>query len=158
VLNPELLKGRKFGRIWPKARLRDRIGAIIDHGYEETRHGSHAGALEAAARTDLPISDQARRICRAMARSSARLVRVPRGSRDAGHRGDRLVRGQRISDLDGLSKMSVLDAEARRQTIQRRLDATRSAFERNRLGEFATPPRLDSVWTSVVWGSTSGMR
>jgi hypothetical protein len=38
--------------------------------------------------------------------------------------------------------MSVLNAEARRQAIQERLDAARSAAERNRLGQFATPPRL----------------
>ncbi len=38
--------------------------------------------------------------------------------------------------------MSVLDAEARRQALQERLDAARSAAERNRLGQFATPPQL----------------
>jgi hypothetical protein len=38
--------------------------------------------------------------------------------------------------------MDVLDAEARRQAIQERLDADRSAAERNRLGQFATPPAL----------------
>jgi methylase of polypeptide subunit release factors len=35
--------------------------------------------------------------------------------------------------------MSVLDIEAQRQVIQARLDATKTAFERNRLGQFATP-------------------
>jgi adenine-specific DNA-methyltransferase len=38
--------------------------------------------------------------------------------------------------------MTVLDAEARRQAIQERLDAARSAAERNHLGQFATPPQL----------------
>jgi adenine-specific DNA-methyltransferase len=38
--------------------------------------------------------------------------------------------------------MSVLDAEARRQALQEHLDAARSAAERNRLGQFATPPQL----------------
>ncbi len=38
--------------------------------------------------------------------------------------------------------MTVLDAEARRQAIQDRLDAARSAAGRNRLGQFATPPQL----------------
>jgi len=38
--------------------------------------------------------------------------------------------------------MTVLDTEARRQAIQARLDADRSAAERNRLGQFATPPQL----------------
>jgi hypothetical protein len=73
VLNPELLKGKKGGRIYPKLSARDRADAIIAHEYEELRHGSHAEALKAAVKTDLPISDGARRLCRAMARSSARL-------------------------------------------------------------------------------------
>jgi hypothetical protein len=69
VMNPELLRGKKGGRIWPKARLRDRIDAIIAHEYEELRHdGSHVEALKAAPKTELPISDEARRICRTMAR------------------------------------------------------------------------------------------
>jgi hypothetical protein len=38
--------------------------------------------------------------------------------------------------------MTVFDAEERRQAIQERLDAARSAAERNRLGQFATPPQL----------------
>jgi hypothetical protein len=68
VLNPELLKGKKGGRIWPHMRLRDRIDAIVSHEYEEIRHGSHAAALRAAPKTGLPISDEARRLNRAMAR------------------------------------------------------------------------------------------
>jgi hypothetical protein len=68
VLNPELLKAKKGGRIWPKMRLKDRIDAIITHEYEELHRGSHTEALKAAARTELPISDEARRLCRAMAR------------------------------------------------------------------------------------------
>ncbi len=69
VLNPDLLKGGKGGRIWPRMRLKDRIDAIIAHEYEELRHGgSHAAALKAAPKTELPISDEARRLCRAMAR------------------------------------------------------------------------------------------
>ena len=69
VLNPELLKGKKGGRIWPKMRLKDRIDAIIAHEYEELRAGGkHADALKAAAKTDLPISDEARRLNRARAR------------------------------------------------------------------------------------------
>ncbi|MFI5457753.1 MAG: hypothetical protein ACHRXM_20110, partial [Isosphaerales bacterium] len=47
VLNPELLKGKKGGRIWPGMRLRDRIDSIIPHEYEELRHqGSHGEALK----------------------------------------------------------------------------------------------------------------
>jgi hypothetical protein len=69
ALNPELFKGKKGGRIYPKMRLRDRTDAIIAHEYEELRHeGSHAAALKAAPKTKLPISDEARRLCRAMAR------------------------------------------------------------------------------------------
>jgi hypothetical protein len=68
VLNPELLKGRKGGRIWPGARLRDRIDAIIAHEWEEFRHGTHEAALKAAAKTELPVSDGAKRILKAMGR------------------------------------------------------------------------------------------
>ncbi len=68
VLNPQLLRGRKGGRIWPKLRLRDRIDAIISHEYEELQaEGSHGNALKAAARTVLPISGGARRLNRARA-------------------------------------------------------------------------------------------
>jgi len=38
--------------------------------------------------------------------------------------------------------MSVLDIDAQRQSIQERLDAAKTAAERNRLGQFATPPNL----------------
>jgi hypothetical protein len=68
VLNPEVLRGEKGARLWPRIRLRDRIDAIIPHEYEELRLGAHAGALKAAAKTKLPISKQARRLCRARAR------------------------------------------------------------------------------------------
>jgi hypothetical protein len=69
VLNPDLLKSQKGGKLWAKARLRDRIDAAISHEYEELRHGGdHAAAIRAAARTKLPISDEARRINQARAR------------------------------------------------------------------------------------------
>ena len=69
VLNPELLKGRKGSRIWPKMRLRDRIDAIISHEYEELRaSGKHVEAMKNAANTELPITDEARRLNRARAR------------------------------------------------------------------------------------------
>lgn len=69
VLNPELLKGKKGGRIWPKLRLKDRIDAIISHEYEELLAGGrHAEALRNAAKTKLPISREARRLNRARAR------------------------------------------------------------------------------------------
>ena len=68
VLNPDLLKGRKGGLIWPRASLRDRIDAIIAHEWEEDRHGSHEVALKKAPRTELSVSDGARWILRAMSR------------------------------------------------------------------------------------------
>jgi hypothetical protein len=58
-LNPELLKGKKGTRVWAKARLRDRIDAVITHEYEEDRTRSHDTAVKAAARTKLPITDGA---------------------------------------------------------------------------------------------------
>jgi hypothetical protein len=69
VLNPDLLKGHKGGRLWAKARLRDRIDASISHEYEELMHdGDHDAAIKAAPKTKLPISAVARRINRARAR------------------------------------------------------------------------------------------
>jgi hypothetical protein len=69
VLNPDLLKRQKGGRLWPKMRLSDRIDATIAHEYEELRHGGkHAAAIREAAKTDLPISDAARRLNQARAR------------------------------------------------------------------------------------------
>lgn len=67
-LNPDLLKGKKGGRIWFKARLRDRIDAIIAHEFEEDRLGAHEPALKAAPMTELPVSAGARGILRAMGR------------------------------------------------------------------------------------------
>lgn len=68
VLNPDLLARKKGGRLWPKARLRDRIDAVIAHEWEEHHRGDHAAALKAAPRTSLPIRPGALRILRAMAR------------------------------------------------------------------------------------------
>ncbi len=69
VLNPERLKGQKGGRIWPGMRLKDRIDGIISHEYEELlAGGNHAEAIRNAAKTELPISDEARRLNRARAR------------------------------------------------------------------------------------------
>jgi hypothetical protein len=50
-------------------RLKDRIDVIIAHEYQELcAGGKHVDALKAAAKTDLPISDVARRVNRARAR------------------------------------------------------------------------------------------
>ena len=67
-LNPDLMKGKKGNRVWAKATLRDRIDAVIAHEYEESLCGDHSDAVRAAARTKLPITEGARRICKAMAR------------------------------------------------------------------------------------------
>jgi hypothetical protein len=69
VLNFDLLKGEKGGKLWANARLRDRIDAAISHEYEELlANGNHAKAIKNAAKTKLPISDMAKRINRARAR------------------------------------------------------------------------------------------
>jgi hypothetical protein len=68
VLNPGLLKGGKGSRLWPKARLRDRIDAVIAHEYEESKAIDHDAALKAAAKSGLPVTAGARRVLRAMAR------------------------------------------------------------------------------------------
>jgi hypothetical protein len=68
IFNRDLLQGKKGARVWAKSRLRDRLDATIAHEWEERRHSTHEAALKAAAKTDLPISEGARRICRAMGR------------------------------------------------------------------------------------------
>ena len=65
MLNPELLKGKGSQR-WEKARLRDRIDAIIAHEWEEAKTGGHVAALKAVPKTELPITGVARRILRTM--------------------------------------------------------------------------------------------
>jgi|SRR5271157_6345529 len=70
ALNDDLLKkdyGRKAGKLFENSRLRDRLDSILAHEYEEHRNGmSHGAALKAAPKTELPISERAREICRAM--------------------------------------------------------------------------------------------
>ena len=68
VLNPDLLKGKKGGRIWPTLRLKDRIDAIIAREWAEEKTLDHDAALKAAAKTELPVSEGAKRILKAMAR------------------------------------------------------------------------------------------
>ncbi len=67
-LNPSLLKGEPGARVFARARLRDRIDAIIAHEYEEDRLGTHAAALKHGWKTELPIRAEAKRILKAMAR------------------------------------------------------------------------------------------
>jgi hypothetical protein len=70
LFNLDLLNadyGKKASSVFERSRLRDRLDAIIAHEYEEHRHGmSHVEALEHAPATELPISDRAREILRAM--------------------------------------------------------------------------------------------
>ncbi|WP_422929656.1 hypothetical protein [Singulisphaera sp. PoT] len=68
VLNPDLLGGKKGGRLWWAANLRDGIDAIIAHEWAEDRTLGHDAALEEAARTALPVTEGARRILKVMAR------------------------------------------------------------------------------------------
>jgi hypothetical protein len=42
------------------------IDAIIAHEWEESRHGTHEAAVKAGPKTELPVTDGARRILRAM--------------------------------------------------------------------------------------------
>src|SRR4051794_7447635 len=46
VFNPQLLAEQNGVRVFSKARLRDRIDAIIAHEYEEDRLGTHEAALK----------------------------------------------------------------------------------------------------------------
>jgi hypothetical protein len=69
-LNPRLNAeeiGPRASAIWARARLRDRIDAVIAHESEESIAGAHEGAAIRAADTALSISDTARRILRARA-------------------------------------------------------------------------------------------
>ncbi|MCI0461052.1 MAG: hypothetical protein L0Z62_29235 [Gemmataceae bacterium] len=73
VLNPELLGDPAAGgaaQVWSRARLRDRIDAVIAHEYEECLRGTDAAARQHAPTTSLRISDEARAILRHMAGSN----------------------------------------------------------------------------------------
>jgi hypothetical protein len=70
ALNPDLLTeryGPEVGKLWAKSRLRDRIDAVIAHELAEAQTGTHEGAEELAAETELAVSEGTRRILRAMA-------------------------------------------------------------------------------------------
>ncbi len=69
VLNPNLLGDPAAGgaaRTWSRAKLRDRIDAVIAHEYEECVRGTDQAARQHAPTTGLRISDQARAILRQM--------------------------------------------------------------------------------------------
>jgi len=70
VLNPNLLGDPAAGgaaRTWARARLRDRIDAVIAHEHEECLRGTDQAARQHAPTTGLRISDEARAILRQMA-------------------------------------------------------------------------------------------
>ena len=75
VLNPELNAeeiGPAASKLWADSRLRDRIDAVIPHEHLEARGFSHDDAVQRAPETELPISDNARKIlqCRPKAFSA----------------------------------------------------------------------------------------
>jgi hypothetical protein len=70
VLNPELnaeVIGSEASKVWAKARLRDRIEAVLVHEHLEAQGIPHDEVVERAADTDLPIGENARRILRRIA-------------------------------------------------------------------------------------------
>jgi len=70
VLNPELnaeVIGSEASKVWAKARLRDRIEAVIVHEHLEAQGIPHDEVVERAADTDLSIGENARRILRRIA-------------------------------------------------------------------------------------------
>ncbi len=70
VLNPKLnaeVIGSEASKVWAKARLRDRIEAVIVHEHLEAQGIPHDEVVERAADTNLPISENARRILRSIA-------------------------------------------------------------------------------------------
>jgi hypothetical protein len=70
VLNPKLnaeVIGSEASKVWAKARLRDRIEAVIVHEHLEGQGIPHDEVVERAADTNLPISENARRILRSIA-------------------------------------------------------------------------------------------
>src|SRR5208337_627833 len=68
VSSPVGIDHDKAGKLWANSRYRDRQDALIAHEDEEYRTGDHQKALKAAPQTELPISDRAREILRAMER------------------------------------------------------------------------------------------
>jgi hypothetical protein len=65
IFNPELLGDPAVGgaaRAWARARLRDRIDAVIAHEYQECIRGTDAAARQHAPTTVLRISAEARAI------------------------------------------------------------------------------------------------
>jgi len=66
VFNPELMAGTPGQTAWRKARLRDRVDAVIAHEYEEAMCGGHVEALIRGPDTELPIPESARNLLRSI--------------------------------------------------------------------------------------------
>ena len=69
LLNGDLLKKNYHANaagLFAKETLRHRLDSIIAHEETESRLGDHEKALQAAPETELPITERAREICRAM--------------------------------------------------------------------------------------------
>jgi hypothetical protein len=70
IFNPDLLAGHpspEVSSIWARAHLRNRMDAVTAHEYHEGQGVAHEEAERRAANTELPVTDGARRILRAMA-------------------------------------------------------------------------------------------
>jgi len=71
LFNPTLMDylGQEAGQAWAKARAKDRLDAIVAHEYEEHAGGTHEGAMERAAETELPIREKSRSLLRIVAQA-----------------------------------------------------------------------------------------
>jgi hypothetical protein len=64
--------GPNASKHWADSRLRDRIDAIIAHEHLETQGMLHDAAVQSAPDTELPVSENARKILRSMAAGAKR--------------------------------------------------------------------------------------
>jgi hypothetical protein len=71
ALNADVIRP-EASRIWAKARVRDRIEAVIAHEELESQGIPHDEVVQRAPETELPIAENARKILRAMADGAKR--------------------------------------------------------------------------------------
>ncbi len=64
--------GPEASRVWAKARLRDRIDAVIAHEHLEAQGIPHYEVVQRASDTELPVAENARKILRSMAEGAKR--------------------------------------------------------------------------------------
>ncbi len=82
VLNPELNTeaiGPEASKLWSDSSLRERIDSVIAHEHLEAQGFPHDEVVQRAPDTELPITENARRILRSMAAGLIASVEVPRG-------------------------------------------------------------------------------